>query len=82
MSFVRRNHNLLNIPECRPVEKIWALIEQTVYRGGWEAKNLDQLSNRIKSKIKELDQVMVTNMIQRVRRKILKMYRKGLYSVC
>ena len=36
----------------------------------------------VKSKIKQSDQVMVTNMIQGVRGKLLKMYRKGVYSVC
>ena len=38
VSFVRRNQNPLNIPQCRLIEKIWVLIEQTVYQGGWEAK--------------------------------------------
>ena len=82
MSFVRRKQNPPNIPQYPPIEKIWALIEQTVYHGGWKAKNLDQVSNRIKSKIKQLDQLMVTNMIQGVRGKLLNMYRKGVYSAC
>jgi hypothetical protein len=80
--FVRRNQNPPNVPQCRPIEKLWSLIEQKVYHGGWEAKNLDQLANRIKSKIKQLDQATVTTMIQGVRGKLLKMYRKGVYSVC
>ena len=81
VSVVRRNQNPPNTSQCRPIEKIWALIEQMVYQGGWEAKNLDQLSHRIKSKIKQLNQTMVTSMIQGVRGKLL-MYRKGVYSVC
>ena len=40
-SFVRRNQNPPNISQCRLIEKIWVLIEQTVYQGEWEAKNLN-----------------------------------------
>ena len=82
LPYVRRNQNPPNVPQCQAIEKIWALIEQMVYPGGWEAKNLDQLANRIKSKIKQLDQTVVTTMVQGVRRKILKMYWKSVYSTC
>ena len=74
LPYVRRSQNPPNVPQCRPIENIWALIEQMVYQGGWEAKNLDQLANQIKSKIKQLDQTVVTTMVQGVRGKILKMY--------
>ena len=76
----KRRHG--NVPQCRPIEKIWALIEQMVYQGRWEAKNLDQLVNRIKSKVKQLDQTVVTNMVQGVQGKLLKMYGKSVYSTC
>ena len=32
--YVRRNQNPPNVPQCRPIEKIWGLIEQIVYQGG------------------------------------------------
>ena len=54
LPYVRRSQNPPDVPQCRPIENIWALIEQMVYQGGWEAKNLDQSANRIKSKIKQL----------------------------
>ena len=65
-----------------PTEKIRTLIEQTACEGGWEAKTLDQLSNRMKSKIKQLDQTMATNVIQEVRGRFSKMYQKSVCSVC
>ena len=34
LPYVRRNQNPPNVPQCRPIEKIWALIEQMVYQGG------------------------------------------------
>ena len=82
MSFARRDPNLPKFPQCRPIEKTWALIGQMMCQGGWEAKNLDQLSNPIKPKTKQLDQTTVTTMVQGIRGKLLKMYRKGVYSVC
>ena len=63
LPYVRRNQNPPNVPQCRPTEKIWALIEHMLHQGGWEAKNLDQLANRIKPKIKQLDQTVVTTMV-------------------
>ena len=80
--YVTRSQNPPNIPQGRPIESLWSIIEQSVYEGGWQAKNLDQLANRIKSKIKELDQKMVTGMISEVRSKLLKMYRQGVFSIC
>ena len=33
LPYVRRNQNPSNVPQCRPIEKIWALIEQMVQVG-------------------------------------------------
>ena len=72
---VTRSQNPPNIPQGRSIESLCTIIEQSVYEGGWQA-------NRIKAKIEELDQKMVTGMIQEVRSKLLKMYRQGVFSVC
>jgi transposase len=82
INYVRRHQNPPNVPQVRPIETIWSLLEKKVYEGAWEAKSLDQLARRIILKAKELDQDMVTHMILDVRGKLLKMYRKGVYSVC
>ena len=34
VSLVRRDQNRPDVLQCRPIEKIWALTEQTVYQGG------------------------------------------------
>ena len=49
---------------------IWSLLEQKVYEGGWEAKNLNPLAGRIILKAKQLEQNVVTHMILVVRRKL------------
>ena len=82
IKFVQRQQNPPNVAQARPIETIWSLLEQKVYEDAWEAKNLEQLSRRIILKAKQLDQDLVISMILGVRRKLLKMYKKGVYSVC
>lgn len=78
---VKRSQNPPNVPQARPIETIWSLLEQKVYDQGWEAKNLDELAKRIILMAKHIDQNVVTKMILSVRKKLLKMYRDGVYSV-
>lgn len=80
--YVQRGKNPPNVPQARPIETIWTVLEEKVYKDNWEAKNLDQLARRIALKVKEIDQTVVTDMILGVRKKLLKIYRKGVYSVC
>lgn len=82
ISYVQRRKNPPNVPQARPIEKIWSLLEQKVYENNWQAENLDQLARRISKKVKELDQKTVTDMISSVKSKLLKMYKKGVYSIC
>lgn len=82
INYVQRGRNRPNVSQARPIETIWSLLEQKVYEHNWEAKNLDQLAKIITLKVKELDQNIVTRMLLSVKQKLLKMYRKGVYSVC
>ena len=61
--FVQRQQNPPNVLQAHPIETIWSLLEQKVYVGTWEAKNLEQLSRRIILKAKQLDQGLITSMI-------------------
>ena len=82
ISYIQRRKNPPNVPQARPIEEIWSLLEQKIYVNNWQAQNLDQLARRISKKVKELDQKIVTHMILSVKSKLLKMYKKGVYSVC
>ena len=44
IKFVQRQQNPPNVPQARPIETTWSLLEQKVYEGAWEAKNFEQLS--------------------------------------
>ena len=71
-----------NVPQARPIEVIWTILERKIYENNWEANNIDHLVRRIKQKIKELDQQMLQNMMEGVRRKLRTIWRDGLYSIC
>ncbi|CAF4685028.1 unnamed protein product, partial [Rotaria socialis] len=61
--FVIREDNPSNVPQARPIETVWTLLERKVYENNWEAKDLDVLAQIIKKKSKELDQKMLQDMI-------------------
>ena len=71
-----------NVPQARPIEVIWTILERKIYENNWEANNIDHLVRRIKQKIKELDQQMLQDMMEGVRRKLRAIWRDGLYSIC
>ena len=50
--FVSQQKNPQNCPQARPVETLWSILEQMVYDGAWQAKNINQLKKRIMKKIK------------------------------
>ena len=75
-----RLQNPRNVTQVRPIETTWTLLEQKMYERGWQAKNFHQLAKRMILKTKELDQKLVTKMMLRVRRKLLKMYKKEVYN--
>lgn len=52
--FVEKYENPANVPECRPIEKFWAILKGRVYADGWRAKNLVELERRIRDCIKKL----------------------------
>ena len=79
--YVSRQNNPPNVPQARPIETVWTLLERKVFEDNWEAKNLAALIRRVKQKAKELDQKLLQDMIEGVRRKLRAMWRDGLYSV-
>ena len=79
--FVPRQDNPPNVPQARPIETLWTVLERRVYENNWQAKNLDALARRIKKKAKELDEKTLQGMFEGVRKKLRAMWREGLYSV-
>ena len=47
INYVLVDLNPPNVPKARPIEDFWGILAQKVYEGGWEAKNKEQLKDRI-----------------------------------
>ena len=77
--YISRVDNPPNVPQARPIEVLWTVLERKIYENNWEANNIDHLAKRIKQKVKELDQNMLQDMIEGVRRKLRRIWREGLY---
>lgn len=80
--FISRADNPPNVPQARPIERVWTVLERKIYSNNWEAKNEDHLVRRIKQMAKKLDQQMLQDMMEGVKRKLRSMWRDGVYSVC
>ena len=39
--------NVANVPEIRPIEDLLSFLKRQVYKDSWQAKNIDQLKNKI-----------------------------------
>ena len=37
-----------NVPQARPIEVIWTILERKIYENNWEANNIDYLVRRVK----------------------------------
>lgn len=79
--FVRKEENPPNMPQLRPVEKFWGLLKQEVYKGGWEAENLQQLKRRVRKCVREVNMEAVQGAFKGLKGKIRKAADKGGLSV-
>lgn len=68
--YVPRNDNPPNVPQARPIENFWALLATKVYDNGWEARNQQQLRQRILQKVREVDLESVQTLMRHIRQKL------------
>jgi hypothetical protein len=80
VTFVPREDNPPNLPQCRPIEDFWSLLKSEVYRDGWEAKTIRQLKMRITAKLKTIDFSPVQNDFASMLRNLRCVAREGPYS--
>jgi hypothetical protein len=52
--FVPKDHNLTNLPQCRPIEDFFGHLASIVYRNGWRAQNIEELEKRIKKSLTKM----------------------------
>lgn len=55
IQYIPKKDNPANFPKVRPIEDFWGDLKRKVYEGGWEAKTLNQLENRIRLCLRNFD---------------------------
>lgn len=78
ISYMPKLMNPANLTEVRPIEDFWAMLKRIVYRDGWEAKNIDQLRNRIQASYRKIDLKVVQKLAQSTIKRIDAIRRNGL----
>uniref|UniRef100_A0A914DHW9 Transposase n=1 Tax=Acrobeloides nanus TaxID=290746 RepID=A0A914DHW9_9BILA len=76
--FVEKVDNPANLPEARPVEDFWAALKGMVYAKGWHAENVQQLVNRIKYCLRNINPKLVQRLGEATKKKIDKIRRNGV----
>lgn len=79
---MNKKDNPANVPEIRPIEDFWAYLKRTVYAKAWQAKNTDQLINRIKYCLKKLNPIVVHELALATKRRIDRVRRVGVVESC
>lgn len=79
--YVPKDANPPNAPVLRPIENFWGALKQKVYKGGWEAVNVDQLATRIRYCAGQMDKSVYTKMMKRIQSKCEQAISEGLDSL-
>lgn len=78
IDFVEKKVNPANVPEVRPIEDFWAILKRKVYAKGWEAKSHQQLKNRIRYCLRNIDASAVQRLAQKAKARIRKVAYYGV----
>ena len=55
------------VPQLRPIEHFWGVLKQKVYHRNWQAETLQQLENRIRYCLRQVDLELVRHMMLNVK---------------
>lgn len=80
ITFVPKEHNPTNLPQCRPVEDFFGELSSLVYNKGWRAKTTKQLKTRIRKCLREMDTIGVQTACSNIARKLRAVADNGPYS--
>ena len=78
INFVPKKINPANLPEVRPIEDFWAYLKRMVYADNYEAKNVVELTNRIKKCIKKIDLGFVHKLMDGTWNRLDRVRRNGI----
>ena len=78
IDFVEKYENPANLPECRPIEQLWAILKTAVYAQSWKAKDLSQLRRRVVDCVNKLDQSIVAKLFDSMLKNMRSVSRQGV----
>ena len=81
LKFVSKYRNPTNVPQCRPIEDLFAILTKKVYANGWRAETIHQLQCRVKKCIRELNPNVVKRLAGSVRKRLRIAGRRGPLAV-
>lgn len=72
ITFVPKAANSPNFQKARPIEDFWSILTNKVYKCGWEATDSQQIANRIRIKVKQVDLKVFQTTMNHIRSKLRK----------
>ena len=78
INFVTKEINPANLPEVGSIEDFWAYLKRMVYADNYEAKNVVELTNRIKKCIKKIDLGFVHKLMDGTWNRLDRVRRNGI----
>jgi hypothetical protein len=78
IKFVKKVDNPPAVPELRPIEDFWSILKGKVYENNWQAKDVDQLRDRIKLCLKKIDPDLVKRLFGSTCLRVSHVRRNGL----
>ena len=75
---MEKYENPANLPECRPIEQLWAILKTAVYAQSWKAKDLSQLRRRVVDCVNKLDQSIVAKLFDGMLKNMRLVNRQGV----
>lgn len=77
IQFVPKIDNPASLPKARPIEDFWGNLKAAVYANNWQARNVTQLEDRIRSCLRKMDLSLVQAHASSVHRR-LDQIRRGI----
>ena len=78
IDYVGKYENPANLPECRPIERFWAVLKSKVYEDEWKADNTKQLDQRIRYCCKNLEENFLTTLFDSMLKNLKAVAREGV----
>ena len=71
INLVQKIDNPAQVQEARPIEDFWSILKGYVFENDWRAKNLDELKNKIRLCIRNLDPALVQRLMATSSRRLI-----------